>query len=354
MRLRAEVGPGFDAVADAFATVTAGGLPAAFVLHRAGERVVGLSSGVDATGRPFTIGTPVFLFSVVKPFAALTVLLAVADGWVDLDRPVAADWPAFGAHGKDAVTVRTLLAHGAAVPGWREPVRIADLRDRPAAAAALAASPPWWPPGEPGEHAVSYGHLVDAVLRACTGRDVIAWWERVRAATGADLRLRPGEGPVAPAPLEDPRGRWRRARRRASGPMGGLLRNPPGLIDAAVLNGPQVRALVAPAVTGYASAEALAAAWQWWNGAGGTGALGRRLRDEALRPQLTGHDHVLGRRVAWGLGPQIDEDFIGLGGAGGCVAGHDPLRGLSMAFTTPRLGSFDRLDPLEAALSALT
>ena len=62
---------------------------------------------------------------------------------------------------------------------------------------------------------------------------------------------------------------------------------------------------------------------------------------------------MLGREVRWGLGPQVDDDFVGMGGVGGCVAGHDPEHELSIAFTTPRLGSLDRIDPIDDALAAL-
>lgn len=354
MTVRGDTASGFEPIADAFAAITDDSLPAALTVLRAGRPVVELSHGADATGRDFTAATPVFLFSVAKPVAALSALLAIADGRVGLDVPVAAMWPSFRAHGKGRVTVRELLAHGAAVPGWREQLSVEQLGERKATAEMLAQAAPWWPPGEPGEHAMSYGHLLDAVLRYSTGEDITAWWGRMRAVTGADVSLRPGQGAAAPALLDDPDRSWQRTTEQSPGRMGALLRNPPGLLDPDVLNGPQGRALIAPAITGYGSARSLAELWQWWIGPGAVDRLGRVLRDASLRPQLVGHDHVLGEQVRWGLGPQVDEDFIGLGGVGGCVAGHDPVRELSLAFTTPRLGSLDRLDPLYAALAGLS
>lgn len=344
---------GFEPLADAFADIVADGIPAALVVRRGDDVVVDLAEGQDVTGRPFTSHRPVFLYSAIKPVTALAVLVAAADGALDLDVAVAQSWPAFGAHGKDRVTVAQALAHGAAVPGWRELWTGTELRDREVVEAALAASVPWWPVGEPGEHATSYGHLVDGILRHATGRDVLAWGAEAIVATGTQLSLLPGEGPRAPAPLDDPGGAWRAARQAAPGAMGELLCNPVELLDAGWVNGPEGRALVAPAVTGYGSAHDLAGLWSWWTSDAAAERLGPQLRDRSLRPELTGHDHVLDHDVAWGLGPQVDEGSVGMGGVGGCAGWHETGPGLSIGLTTPRLGELERFDPLDEVLGAL-
>ena len=303
-------------------------------------------------GRSFTSSTPVFLYSAVKPVAALTVLLAVADGALTLEDPVARLWPEFGAHGKERVTIGHALAHGAAVPGWREPLDLAAFTDREAAANALADSAPWWRPGEPGEHATSYGHLLDAILRRGTGRDIEDWWHDV-AAAGIGVRLRPGAGAQAPWPLRDGDGSWHDRWLAATGVMGDLLRNPPELLDVAAVNSATMRDVVAPAVTGYGSAHDLAQLWNWWAGDAGAQRLGATLRDASLAPVLRGHDHVLAREVAWGLGPQVDTDSVGMGGAGGSFGAHLVVPGLSVGFVTADLSPPDRGDVLDPALDAL-
>ncbi len=347
------VAPGMGPFAEAFERITADGTPAALVVRRGDEVVVDLAAGTDRARAPFTSDRPVFLYSAIKPVAALAVLAAAADGALELDAPVAASWPAFGAFDKQDVTIATAVAHGAAVPGWRSPVSGRDLLDRPGAEAALAASEPWWPVGEPGEHAVSYGHLVDGILRHATGRDVLTWGATALEATGTGLSLVVGTGDRAPAPLEDPGGAWRATWLQVPGLMGDLLRNPADLLDVDWVNGPDGQALVAPAVTGYGSAHDLAGLWAWWTGDGGADRLGRDLRDRSLTPHLQGTDHVLGSEVAWGLGPQVDDDGVGMGGIGGCVGWYAAARGLGIGFTTPRVGSLDRLDPLDEAVAAL-
>lgn len=348
------VDAGLGPVGDAFRQVTSDGAPTALVVRRGDDVVVDLAAGYDRRGAAFTSDRPVFLYSAVKPVTALAALLAAADGALDLDLPVARAWPTFGAHGKDGVTVAQALAHGAAVPGWRALWTGAELRDREAAEAALAASVPWWPVGEPGEHAVSYGHLVDGILRHATGRDVLAWAADAIAATGTGLSLLPGTGMRTPAPLDDPHGAWRATWRSAPGLMGELLCNPAELLDASWVDGPEGRALVAPAVTGYGSAHDLAGLWAWWTGDAAAERLGGALRDRSLRPELTGHDHVLDREVAWGLGPQVEDGSVGMGGIGGCAGWHQAGPGLSVGLATPRLGPLERFEPIEEALEGLS
>ena len=70
------------------------------------EAVTGTLDGT----RPWATDTLVMTYSCAKPFAALTVLTAVAEGALGLDQPVADLWPAYAAHGKQATTVRHVLA----------------------------------------------------------------------------------------------------------------------------------------------------------------------------------------------------------------------------------------------------
>lgn len=347
----ARIAAAFD---HAFDRMVAGGTPAALVVRRGDEVVAERAAGHDRDGRPFTADRPVFLYSAVKPLTALAALCAVADGVLALDVPVASVWPAFGAHGKDRLTVAQALAHGAGLAAFPPGTTAADLADRVAVAEALVAMPPAWPPGEPGEHAFTYGHVVDGILRHATGRDVLAWGAEAAAATGTGLSLQPGDGDRAPTPLEDPDHRWRDHWLAERGTMGELLRDLPELLDVDWVDGPAGRALVAPAVTGYGSAHDLAGLWAWWTGDGAVERLGRDLRDRSLRPEVVGHDHVLGRDVAWGLGPQVDPSGVGMGGVGGCVGWYEQALDLSIGFTAPRMLSMEHTDPLDEAIEALT
>jgi len=84
--------------------------------------------------------TLVNVFSVGKAMAALSVLLLVERGQVDLDALVTRYWPAFGAAGKSRITVRVVLSHRAGLPAIRRPLppfAMYDWRDVNSVTAAL-------------------------------------------------------------------------------------------------------------------------------------------------------------------------------------------------------------------------
>lgn len=69
---------------------------------------------------PVRIDTIWDLASVSKVFATTTAaMLLVDDRKLDLDRPVAADIPAFAANGKDKITPRNLLVHDSGLAAFR-------------------------------------------------------------------------------------------------------------------------------------------------------------------------------------------------------------------------------------------
>ena len=52
-------------------------------------------------------------FSTTKGVAAAAIHMLVDEGRLDLDRPVSHYWPAFGANGKETVTVAAVMNHQA-------------------------------------------------------------------------------------------------------------------------------------------------------------------------------------------------------------------------------------------------
>lgn len=69
------------------------------------------------------------LASLTKVMATTSaVMLLVRDGKLELDRPVAADLPAFAERGKEEITLRHLLTHSSGLRPWR--AYYADLRER--------------------------------------------------------------------------------------------------------------------------------------------------------------------------------------------------------------------------------
>jgi CubicO group peptidase (beta-lactamase class C family) len=146
-------------------------LGASLAVVHDGELVVDLWGGEARPGVPWTRDTVTLVWSVSKTMAALAVLTLVERGQVDLDAPVASYWPEFSAQGKDTVLVRHLLGHTSGLPGWTDPITIAESLDLPYAEAMLAGQEPWYDPGTaPAYQIINHGHLLDGVVRGATGR----------------------------------------------------------------------------------------------------------------------------------------------------------------------------------------
>jgi CubicO group peptidase (beta-lactamase class C family) len=312
------------------------------------DHVVGTLDGE----RPWTPDTLVMTYSVAKPFAALTVLEAVAAGALGLDQRVAEVWPEYAAHGKQDTTVRHVLSHAAGLPCFPEAAADVPFDDLAGLCDLLAGATPDHEPGAGvAEHALTYGHLCDALVRRATGDDLAERFAGIAAAHGWDLHLR-----VPPAAddrvaevmaldgwpgdyLTDPR--W-----------GPALGRPTGLLDVAVLNSTRFRRCSFPAVALHASARGLAGFYADLTPADGPVArlLGTDLHAAYLSAQARGHDRVLDREVTWTLGFQLDEDGLGMGGAGGCTAWWSVEGGYAAAYVTRGLGDQSRGDGVWEAL----
>jgi CubicO group peptidase (beta-lactamase class C family) len=319
------------------------------------EHSVGTRDGVT----PWTSDTLVMTFSVAKPFAALAFLDAVAEGHLGLDRAVTSVWPAFGRNGKDATTMRHLLSHQAGLPAFPEGALRVEYDDRQALVDLLEQAAPVHRPGAGvAEHALTYGHLLDEVLRRATGEPLVERFARVAASAGWDLHLRVEDHDLERvATLVEPTGTWR-SRYLEDPRWGPALGRPPGLLDPEVLSSDRFRRTAFPAVALHATAVSLASFYDDVLRPHGlvAGRLGHDLWRAYVEPAASGHDLVLDRPVTWTLGFQLDEVEgrveLGMGGAGGCSAWADRAAGLGAAFLTRGLGGHDRGDLVADAVSA--
>ena len=171
--------PRFAAVKDAFAanfTDAPEGLhelAAGFSVCIEGETVVDLRAGWADTARtrPFEADTLVPVFSTGKAVMAMLIALAVERGLLDYERPVASYWPAFGAAGKEAVTVGQLMSHQAGLPGFDEAVEPSLWFDPTSVLERLCAQAPMWAPGTAsGYHPITIGYLAGELFRLVDGR----------------------------------------------------------------------------------------------------------------------------------------------------------------------------------------
>lgn len=321
----------------------------AVAVVRDGVVEVDHAAGTVDGRRGWASDTLVMTYSVAKPFAALVVLDVVSEGAIGLDDPVTSVWPEYGVAGKAGTTVRHLLAHQAGLPVFAEEAAAVPYDDRETLVELLARSAPVHEPGAGvAEHALTYGHLLDEVVRRTTGEDLAGRFARVCADEGWDLHLRVPEVDLdRVATVEEVSPGWRHDYERDPR-WGPALSRPRGLLDPDVLNSARFRRTSFPAVALHASALALARFYDDVRRPDGRVAqrLGQRLWRAFLAPASGGHDLVLDREVVWTLGFQQDQEDgrleIGMGGAGGCSAWTEPQAGYGAAFVSRGLGRHDR------------
>src|SRR6478752_5517979 len=125
-QIEGHVSAGFEAVREAFAENFTrrheiGGACAAY--YRC-EKVVDLWGGIrnPGTDAPWEPDTMVLVYSATKGLAAMALALAHSRGLLDYEARVCTYWPEFAPQGKEAITVRQLLAHQAALFAFNEPV----------------------------------------------------------------------------------------------------------------------------------------------------------------------------------------------------------------------------------------
>jgi len=189
---------GFEPVARCFAEQLASGaeVGAAFSVYQRGVQVVDLWGGLAdvAAGRAWERDTRIVVFSVTKGLAAMAMHLLADRGVFDWDEPVAKHWPAFGQHGKQDISVRTLLNHRAGLPYLDVRLSLDDCID-PARAdkvlRALETQAPAWQPGEKqGYHALTFGLYLSELFGRLAGEPLGHYLQReLFDVVGSDARL---------------------------------------------------------------------------------------------------------------------------------------------------------------------
>lgn len=169
VQIGGSVAHGWEPVRDEFeANLTSGEeVGAQVAVYHRGAKVVDLWGGsFDRSDRPYDDTTLQLVFSTTKGITAIAVALCVQRGLLSYDDSVAAHWPEFAAHGKDAVTVAQLLSHQAGLPTVDGEITLTEALDWDTVTARLAATAPMWPVGSThGYHALTYGWLAGELVR---------------------------------------------------------------------------------------------------------------------------------------------------------------------------------------------
>jgi uncharacterized protein YbbC (DUF1343 family) len=276
---------------------------------------------------PMTLDTIFDLASLTKPIATATaVMLLVEQGKLDLDRPVAHYLPAFGAHGKSAITLRHLLTH---VSGLPAETAIADYeRGRAFAMKRIFALTPKIPPETKTVYS-DVGFLVlQEVVERVTGESLATFTRRkIFAPLGMnDTGFRP---PAAQKPRIAP------TERRNDAWMRGEVHDP--------------RAFRLGGVAGHAglfsTAQDLARFARMVLGQGSIEGV-RLLSARTLATMLAPHDVPGGiRALGWDVqsaysanrGTTLSPRAVGHGGYTGTALWIDPAQDLFIVFLSNRV-----------------
>lgn len=144
---------------------------AAVCVYHRGECVVDLWGGTkDRAGNPWEADTMAPSFSTTKGVASTLLHIFADRGLLEYDECVAHYWPEFAQAGKEAITVRHILAHEAGLYHIRRMIDRAErMLDWEYMVRAIERTAPLHQPGErSGYHGLTYGFLVGELLQRVT------------------------------------------------------------------------------------------------------------------------------------------------------------------------------------------
>ena len=359
------VAEGFGAVADAFARNFAdpGDEAAAVAVVHRGRKVVDLWAGTDVVNqRPMPADGLMMVASCSKGITATVLAILVERGVLDPGERVAAYWPEFATGGKEDVTLAMVASHTAGLPYPPLGTGLSglDLQRGEAVTQALAgANPLWEPGGAMAYHPVTYGTLLDEIVRRATGASIA---HHVRALIAGPLGVDIWMGLPDPLTSRVVPGRWEQ-----TGPGGAgdddvhlpgsyaalrqafLRESPP--MDPDFSDPVEVRAYYAaerPAVGAITDARALATMYAALLGpVDGVRLVEDRTRSAVTRPRTDDVEALVesgtaGPDIRFGLGYQLASPSMpGFGpgsfghtGAGGRLGIGDPEHEVGFGYVT--------------------
>jgi len=327
------------------------GLQVAVYLH--GEQVVDAVAGVadHETGRLVEPDTPFYCYSVGKGATSTVAHVLVERGLFDYDTPVVELWPEFGAHGKEAATVRHVMTHTVGVPGIPADTTPEDLCDWDKMCAVIADAEPWWEPGtKVAYHAYPFGYIIGEIVRRITGKPISqVLREEVAEPLGIvdEIYFGVPESELGRlARLEDMEGS---AEMLASMPDDApFFKLGPRQVTPTAEFGNRTDILTADIPAGgKMSARAVARMYAALiDEVDGVRLVSPERLREISAGAFSGEDQIMGFPTTWALGysvgrlgedPKEGRSVLGVGGAGGSCACADIATGVTWALTKNRL-----------------
>ncbi len=380
--VQGHVSRGFEKVHDAFVENFARRreLGGACCVYHHGEKVVDIWGGVrnKLTGELWDQDTMVIVHSATKGLAAMTLAIAHSRGWLDYEERVATYWPAFAQAGKEAITVRQLLAHQAGLFAIDEPVDRSVVADLDRLAIVLARQTPAWEPGtRQAYHALSLGFYEGELLRRVDPRRRSLgqfFQDEIATPLGEEVYIRlPEEMSNARLATISPPSRLRMLTGFPLRFMAETMNHHSNIYRALVVNpGTAVyqddervyaRNLEVPSGGGVGTARGIAHPYGVFASGGRELGLRRQTLDllaaPAIRPargffdecmKADGIEFSLGFMKSTPAWPFGGARSFGSPGAGGSLGFADPDAGIGYAYVTSQMGTALTGDPRDVAL----
>ena len=285
----------------------------------------------------------------------MVLALLVDRGLLDYEARVAALWPAFGAHGKDSVTVGADAGASGRRAGISEQIDPDLWLDPPACAAAIAALAPLWPPGRrSGYHPLTWGYIAGELAQRAGGRSLgTVLREDICEPLGLDFRIgTPESEHVRCAEMKKP---------TRAGEFGEIT--PPRKAAfftpwaAPVRGSAQWRRIEIPSANGHGTALAVARLYEAYATGGDdrgqpgdlarnvrcadAAALDRRRSSAAVQYRLAHRDHRQFQPRLWAQCGGVRA----FRNAGGSVGFGDPVAGVSAGYVMNKQSHYIMGDP---------
>uniref|UniRef100_A0A7I4Y7K5 Beta-lactamase domain-containing protein n=1 Tax=Haemonchus contortus TaxID=6289 RepID=A0A7I4Y7K5_HAECO len=163
--------PQFNGIDDVFRENFSMGLESAgacFAVFHNGRLVVDLWGGAQnrETGQPWKENTMSIMFSTTKSVASTILAMVMDREEIPYAKKVAEFWPDFAKNGKQDITIMDIVHHQAGLPYSDQTITREDVADwRRMSTYFEDATPIWVPGSQAGYHALTFGFLIDQIVR---------------------------------------------------------------------------------------------------------------------------------------------------------------------------------------------
>lgn len=120
------------------------------------------------------------MHTIFQAVCSIVIAVMVDRGLLNYADRVVDYWPEYGRYGKNATTIEDVLSHKAGLPYLSEDISIEDVKNGLKIMEKVENSVPAWTPGTAsGYHAVTFGFILDGLVRKADprGRNIKRFFE---------------------------------------------------------------------------------------------------------------------------------------------------------------------------------